>query len=176
MHLAQGHAGRQLRLADGARDRCDHDRLGLVRLEAGGPQSRREVARQIVSVQLPLERLAACRERLDLARDQRVELVALEAREIAVEHEPASVEPEEPPQRPIALDGCPSRQADLRAGAQLGVIRREQAVRVVGHTSSRAPARTIERRASVRSPMSSPSTSAGSGASQRMIASSMSCT
>ncbi len=174
-HGAQRQAGRRPRLSGDGRGGGDHDGLGLVRLEAGVPQALAEVGGQIVAVQLPLERFSACRERLDLPRDQGVEGTALEAAEVAVDDEAAAVEPEEAMQRPVALAGGAGRKARRVPDAQPRVVGLEQ-LRSSRHTSRRAPARTIERRASVRSPMSSPSTSAGSGASQRTTASSMSWT
>ncbi len=176
VHTAQRDALRQPDVAGRRLDGCDQHGLGLLRREAGGLQPRREVAREVVAVQLPLEPLAPCREDLDLAFDQRVQLAVLEPGEVAVEHEASAVEAREPVQRAVALDRRPRGERPRPADAQPGVVGGEQLVGHGGHTSRRAPARTIERRASARSPMSSPSTSAGSGASQRMTASSMSCT
>ena len=80
LHLAQGQA---LRAVPGSAERDvgggDQDGLAVLRLESRGPQAPRQVGRPVVTVLLPLERLAACAEHLDLAPDQRIELLALEA-------------------------------------------------------------------------------------------------
>ena len=113
------------------------------------------------------------------ARSASSSVVTLDAGEIAVADRPAVREAGEAPERAVALDATPSREPALDIDAELVVVRERGArldrERPRGtYTSSRAPARTTARRASLRSPRSSPSISAGSGASQRITASSTS--
>ena len=74
-HLAQRHALRaaaaQRRWSATARD---HHRLQILGLEARREQPPREVGREVVAVQLPLEPLAALGEEPHLAGDQLVEV------------------------------------------------------------------------------------------------------
>ena len=73
-------------------------------------------------VQLPLEGLAACREDLHLPHDQRVELVAVEAGEVAVLDEAAIAEAERSHKRPIALYADGVRKPVVHVPAQLRVV------------------------------------------------------
>ena len=65
-------------------DARDHHRLLLLGLEPRGPQPFREIGREVVAVQLPLEPLAPVGEERDLPCDQCVELGAVKAAEVAV--------------------------------------------------------------------------------------------
>ena len=61
----------------------DHHRLLLFRLEPGGDQPLGKISRQVVGEVLPLEPRAALGEGAHLARDQLVQLGAVEAAEVA---------------------------------------------------------------------------------------------
>src|SRR5215212_4580659 len=77
-------------------------------------------------MQLPLERLAALREDLHLPRDQRVELVPVEAGEVAVLDEPVATEARGPHEWPVPLDANGVGQTVVHVRAQLRLVGVEQ--------------------------------------------------
>ena len=83
-HLSDDHSVRQARLGGHRVHPADHHGLRLFGYEPGRAQAVGEVGRAIVPVELPLEGLAALGENLHLPRDQRVELVTVEAGEVSI--------------------------------------------------------------------------------------------
>ena len=115
----------QLRLAGDVRHPADHDGLGVLRHEARAQQPLRQIGRQVVPVQLPLEALASLGKSPNLARDQLVERVTGHTGEIAIQDEAAAGETEEAHHGPVSLDGRAVRQRIRDPSAKLRVVGRE---------------------------------------------------
>ena len=75
-------------------------------------QSLGEIGRLVVPVELPLEGLVALGEHPDLARDQLVERVTLDAAEIAIADRPARA-------KPVKRQSGPSRSTATPSGSRL---------------------------------------------------------
>src|SRR2546421_411838 len=71
--------------------------------ESRRAKSAGKIGRPVVSVQLPLERLAARSELTHLASDQVVELCSLEPGEVAIVDEPALLRADEAQERTVPL-------------------------------------------------------------------------
>ena len=125
-HLAHDHAVRQARLGPEHGNGSDHHRLRVFGRKAGCAQPLREVSRAIVPVQLPLDGLAALGEDPHLPGDQLVELVTVEAVEVAILDHPAIPEADRAQQRAVALDTNTVRKPVMHVRAQLCVIGVEQ--------------------------------------------------
>ena len=112
-------------------DAADDDRLRLFGNETGREQAVGEIGRTIVPVQLPLERLAALGEDLDLPRDQRVELLAVEAGQVAILDESSIAESGGSKERAVSLDLDGIGEPVVHVRAQLRVVGSQQRSGVV---------------------------------------------
>ena len=94
-------------------------------------------------VQLPLEGLAALGEYPHLPRNQLVELVTVEALEVAILDEPAIAEADRAQQRAVALDPNRIRKPVVHVRAQLRVVGAEQSNEVlIAHAGEPTAERT----------------------------------
>jgi len=120
--LADNDFVRQTRLASDRLCSADHDGLRVFGHKTSRGQPVGQVGRAIVAVQLPLEGLAARREDLHLPRDQRVELLAVEAGEVAILDEAAIAEAKRPRKWPIPLYADRMGKSVVHVPAKLRVV------------------------------------------------------
>jgi hypothetical protein len=104
----------------------DHDRLRRLAHKARCEQALGQVGRQVVTVVLPLEPLAALGKEAHLTRDQLVEGRAHESSQVAIEHPAATGPAREAQQRPLRLDDLPRRQRVGHPRTKLSVVGRQQ--------------------------------------------------
>ena len=133
-HLRQRHPFGKARRRGDRSHRRDHHRLHLFRLEPGGEQPLGKVGRPVVREVLPLEPRAALGEHAHLARDQVVQLGAVEAAEVAVVQEAAARPLRVPQKGAVPFERDTLRQPVGNDAAELRVEGREQlGWRGVGH-------------------------------------------
>jgi hypothetical protein len=124
--LPQRYTLGHLRLGGDGGHRGDHHRLGVLRHEPCCSKPVREIGRQIVPVQLPLESLSGLGEGAYLTRNQLVERRPLQPVKVAVVDEPAHPQAAEAQERPVSLDPNAPRQAVGQAATQLLVVQGEK--------------------------------------------------